>query len=122
MTQSNILLLLANVNHHNDTHATSKSQEELYGNKDTNETSLTSQYITILYIGALFGAIISFPFVDNLGRKLTLIAALTFCMLMIFWTLITISKHNLYYSRFFIGISLGFVMTISPMYIAEVSI
>jgi MFS family permease len=113
MTQSNILLLLSNDNHRNNS-------KDLSGYNHQNETTLTSEYITILYIGALVGAFFSFPFVDNFGRKKTLIAALVCCFFMIFWTLITISDHNLYYSRFFMGISLGFMMTIAPLYIAEV--
>jgi hypothetical protein len=113
MTQSNILLLLCNDYHRNNS-------KDLSGDNHQNETTLTSEYITILYIGALVGAFFSFPFVDNFGRKKTLIAALVFCLFMIFWTLITISSHNLYYSRFFMGISLGFMMTIAPLYIAEV--
>ena len=120
MTQSNILLLLSNINRHTNTASVISSSSSGNSTVITDEMILTSQFIIILYFGEMFGAIISFPFIDNFGRKYTLIFALLFCFMMLIWTMFTDSFHHLYTSRFFIGISLGFMMTISPIYIAEV--
>jgi MFS family permease len=95
--------------------------DSIYSNAKDNESMETMKYISILYFGEMFGAVISFPFIDNFGRKYTLIASLIFCIFMILWTMLTSLVNHLFTSRFFMGMALGFMMTIAPIYIAEVS-
>jgi MFS family permease len=123
MTQSNILMLLTSNNSNAFVeifHISSSTWSNSIDGSDGVDTLLANQFITILYFGEMFGALISFLFVDHFGRKVTLITSLLFCFLMICWAIFADSFQHLYTSRFLIGVSLGFIMTISPIYIAEV--
>lgn len=92
-----------------------------------NETQLqlTSTEITwmvsSLYIGNLLGPIPAAYFMDKFGRKNTLLYMSIFPISSWIIILFATKPYHLYIARFLGGIQMGFVYTILPNYIAEIS-
>jgi len=75
---------------------------------------------SLLYGGEILGAMISFPFVDNFGRKLTYIGSSIGCLFCLTWMIFATSLVNVFSLRFGIGVCLGILLVSAPIYIAEV--
>jgi sugar porter (SP) family MFS transporter len=77
--------------------------------------------VSIILIGALFGACFGGMIADKLGRKFTLLLT---SVLFIFGTFIAMSADSLrvlFMGRIIIGFAIGIVSVATPLYIAEMS-
>ncbi|XP_075235598.1 facilitated trehalose transporter Tret1-like isoform X2 [Lycorma delicatula] len=92
-----------------------------------NETQLKltdseiSWMVSSLYIGNLIGPIPAGYLMDLFGRKTTLLYASLFPI--VSWVTMLIAKYpyQVYFARLLFGIKIGFIYTIVPNYIAEIS-
>jgi MFS family permease len=88
---------------------------------NTNYAAFSQKFISVFYLGEMFGSLCSFPFMDEFGRRNTLLCAGILCACNLIWCAVTFSASSLLSSRFFIGVCLGGMMNCSAVYIAEVS-
>eukprot|EP01038_Epipyxis_sp_PR26KG_P015490 gene15490-20905_t len=94
---------------------------EFQSSQEISTASFSSKYQSIFYFGEMFGALISFFLSDMIGRKSTLIYTSSVCLILLFWTSVTTSSANLLTIRFGLGVTVGCMMAIAPVFTAEVS-
>jgi MFS transporter, SP family, ERD6-like sugar transporter len=78
-------------------------------------------FVSLLTIGAMFGALSGGPISQKFGRRMTLI--FTVPLFAASWILLALSKTAImtYISRIILGLGVGINSGVSPLYIAEVS-
>jgi SP family facilitated glucose transporter-like MFS transporter 8 len=71
--------------------------------------------------GSVIGPILVGLLADRIGRKWTLL--LTACPALISWIMIIFADTvvTIYVARFILGISVGMIYAVSPMYVGEIS-
>ena len=65
------------------------------------DTTFTSRFIILFYLGEIVGAILSFPLSDAFGRRSTLTYTSIVLILVLAWSSLTFSGADLLTSRFF---------------------
>ena len=96
---------------------------ELANDDGSSTTSnFTSRFIVLFYIGEIIGALLSFPLSDTFGRKTTLTYVSILCILTLIWNAVTSSGPDMLTARFFVGWTVGILMSISPVYLSEISL
>ena len=77
---------------------------------------------SLLCIGALFGSLSGVFLMDAIGRKASLLA-FSVMSLFIGWTLLMAASQawQLYVGRFLLGLGAGLEITVSPVYIHEIT-
>ncbi|RYH28814.1 hypothetical protein EON65_10800 [archaeon] len=101
--------------------------QRLLDNKDfivvANEsfTHFSLKFVSAFYVGEAVGAVISFIFMDELGRRNTQMAANLLCLLSLVCCSVTNLGAYLIYFQIVIGVCIGAQVTASVIYLAEVS-
>uniref|UniRef100_A0A1I8MXU6 Major facilitator superfamily (MFS) profile domain-containing protein n=1 Tax=Musca domestica TaxID=7370 RepID=A0A1I8MXU6_MUSDO len=85
---------------------------------DANEDAWIS---SILALGALVAPFIAGPLADKIGRKWSLICSSIFLVIAFVMMMLAHRVWLLLVGRFLQGFGAGFVMTITPMYVGEIS-
>ena len=78
------------------------------------------KFVAVYYLGEATGALCSFLFMDEFGRRNTLIAANLACVFNVSWCFMTIVPTHLLYFRLFLGICVGTMINSASIYLAEV--
>lgn len=92
----------------------------LYITPEFGMDSTQAGFVTsMLLVGAAFGAVTGGRIADALGRRSTLIIGAIIFILGAFWCAVASSPGNLAAARTFLGVAVGAVSIVAPMYIAE---
>lgn len=94
------------------------------GNSDSDSDSqqlYIQRFVSFLYLGEMCGALFSFTFSENFGRRNTLLCTSVVCVGVFIWSTFTSSASHLLSSRFLLGCMLGVLLSTAPVYIAEIS-
>ncbi len=91
--------------------------EEFFELTDSQIENLTALGL----IGAVFGALISGPITDFLGRKKVILAAAFVFATGALWTGLAPNVTQLMISRFYLGLAIGASSFAVPLYISEIS-
>lgn len=100
--------------------------QHLLDNKDfiavANEsfTHFPLKFISVFYVGEAVGAVVSFIFMDELGRRNTQMAANLLCLLTLMCCSIANLGVYLIYFQLVLGVCIGAQITSSVIYLAEV--
>ncbi|XP_010464027.1 PREDICTED: sugar transporter ERD6-like 9 [Camelina sativa] len=80
-----------------------------------------SVFGSLLTFGGMIGAIFSATIADSFGRKMTLWIADVFCISG--WLAIALAKNIIWldFGRFFVGVGVGLLSYVVPIYIAEIA-
>ncbi|XP_068153676.1 facilitated trehalose transporter Tret1 [Drosophila tropicalis] len=76
---------------------------------------------SLIAIGALVAPFAAGPLADRIGRKWVLLSSSLFFVLAFILNMIASEVWILYLSRLIQGFGVGFVMTVQPMYVGEIS-
>jgi len=94
---------------------------EQFLNDLSGEDNFTSRFIVLFYAGEIIGALLSFPLSDTFGRKTTLIYVSILCILTLIWNTVTSAGPDMLTARFFVGWTVGILMSIAPVYLSEIA-
>jgi len=96
--------------------------DEKFLNEMSGEDNFTSRFIILFYVGEIIGALLSFPLSDTFGRKTTLQYVSVLCILTLIWHAVTSAGPDMLTARFFVGWTVGILMSISPVYLSEIAV
>ena len=85
------------------------------------DSTFADRFIMLFFAGEIIGSMLSFPFSDTFGRKTTLIYASVVCILAIIWNSLTTSGADFLTARFFVGWTMGLLISTSPVYASEIA-
>ena len=85
------------------------------------DSTFADRFIMLFFAGEIVGSMLSFPFSDTFGRKTTLIYASVVCVLAITWNCWTTSGADFLTARFFVGWTMGLLISTSPVYTSEIA-
>lgn len=97
------------------------TSESFQQRNDYSDSTFFESFITVFFIGELFGALFSFLVSDGFGRTNTMIYSCYTCIVMLLWCAMTTTTANMLSARFCTGFSLGVLLATVPIYIAEVT-
>lgn len=104
------------------THESFKRDFGLNNMTTSEKNEVTSNITSIYSAGGLVGALMMYPSLELLGRRMTVIISDT--IFIIGAILCTVPTHQIglvYAGRFFTGMGVGGIAAVSPIYIAEIS-
>jgi len=76
---------------------------------------------SLIAVGALVAPFVAGPMADRIGRKWVLLSSSLFFVLAFGLNMVASQVWILYMSRLIQGFGVGFVMTVQPMYVGEIS-
>ena len=85
------------------------------------DSTFADRFIMLFFAGEIVGSMLSFPFSDTFGRKTTLIYTSVVCILAITWNSLTTSGADFLTARFFVGWTMGLLISTSPVYTSEIA-
>eukprot|EP01039_Chlorochromonas_danica_P010560 gene10560-11699_t len=119
VTQSQLLLL----------HPTSSSSSSTISPSSDNKedrVDFQTKFISLYYLGEAVGALLSFPFIDELGRRNTLLAISFLAVLLLAGSIASLTSSSSSYSsyllsaRFALGCVMGGMMNSAAVYLSEI--
>jgi MFS family permease len=96
------------------------SDESFMSMMSNYDDKYVEKFISIFYAGEMLGALLSFVFLENFGRRNSLLYSSLACSVVVLWSAMTSSAANLLSARLFTGMLLGVALATAPIYIAEV--
>lgn len=91
------------------------------GQNYSDVSDFMTHFLSVLYLGEMIGALLSYPFSDAFGRKPVMLVSAMSGVVMLLWYGSSTVTPNLYTAKFFLGISLGSLVCTATVFIAEVS-
>lgn len=90
------------------------------GQNYSDVSDFLTHFISVLYLGELLGALLSYPFSDAFGRKTAMLVSVLSGAVTLVWYGSSTVTPNLYSAKFFLGICLGSLVCTATVFIAEV--
>ena len=85
------------------------------------EETFTSNFMLVLFVGSIAGALSSYLLSDNFGRQKTMTFSALCCCASLFSNAVSYDMVTFLLSRFMVGFSLGLILSVAPLYVSEIS-
>ena len=79
------------------------------------------KYIVILFVGELFGCLLYYPLADYVSRRTFLLIASGLLSFIILWNCVSLNANELLFTRFLVGVILGVLLCVAPVYLVEIA-
>lgn len=89
---------------------------------DADPNYFITKFTIFFYLGEMMGSLLSYLLSDNIGRKATLLYCSILGLFVIGWGLFMVeSLDNMLTLRVFLGVIMGLLVSVAPVYCAELS-